>query len=96
MQNRPNAFQRVLSREYGEDRLLGMPARDRMHHDRRMNEMAQMTGGRGFRTPAKEVRRFADGTTRGDRKRKRRETANAVIRVAHQAAWSRTAYEASL
>lgn len=96
MQNRPNAFERVLIREYGEDRFLGMPARDRMHHDRRMNEMAQMTGGRGFRTPSKAVRRFADGTTCGERKRQRRETANAVIRAAHEAAWARTAYEASL
>jgi len=96
MQNRPNAFQRVLSREYGEDRLLGMPARDQMHHDRRMNAMAQMTGGRGFRTPAKEVRRFADGTTRGERKRQRRSAANATIRAVHEAACGRTAYEASL
>jgi hypothetical protein len=96
MQNRPNAFQRVLSREYREDRLLGIPARDQMHHDRRMSEMAQMTGGSGFRTPSKSVRRFADGTTRGERKRQRRSAANAAIRAAHEAAWARTAYEASL
>lgn len=61
-----NAFQKAIEAEYGDDTRLGMPSTDRVHQSRRLNAMAQMTGGNGFQTPSKATRVFADGTTRGE------------------------------
>ena len=74
-----NAFQKVIEAEHENDYRLGMPATSQVHFDRRMNAMSQMTGGNGFPTPAKATRVFADGTTRGDRKRKDRAATNARV-----------------
>ncbi|WP_313666141.1 hypothetical protein [Shinella sp.] len=74
-----NAFQKALEAEYDDDYRLGMPSRDVVHQSRRLNAMSQMTGGNGFPTPAKATRVFADGTTRGDRKRKARAATNARV-----------------
>ena len=74
-----NAFQKVIEAEHKNDYRLGMPAASQVHYDRRLNAMSQMTGGNGFPTPAKSIRVFADGTTRGDRKRKARADANARV-----------------
>jgi hypothetical protein len=52
------------------------PQRER---DALMAERAAMTGGRGFRQFPKAIRKYADGATRGDRKRAARATANAKV-----------------
>lgn len=74
-----NAFAKVLEREYADDTKLGMPSKDATHRDRRLAAMSRMTGGRGFTTQPKEPRTNADGTTRGERKRKARATALALV-----------------
>lgn len=80
MNNAPkNAFHEVLDVEYGNDMRLGLPAASLAQFDRRMAALAHMTGGNGFRTPKKAARLFADGTTRGERKRKARDAANARV-----------------
>lgn len=74
-----NAFQEVLEAEYGKDTHLGIPSLSLAHFDRRMATMSAMRQGNGFQTEKKATRRFADGTTRGDRKSKAREAANARV-----------------
>lgn len=74
-----NAIQRVIEAEHENDYRLGMPSTSQVHFDRRMNAMSQMTGGNGFGTPKKSVRTFADGTTRGDRKKKARAASAARV-----------------
>lgn len=63
------AFQRVLTKEHAIDTVLGVPAPDDAARLRRINAMSAMTSGNGFRTPPKAIRKFADSTTRGQRKR---------------------------
>lgn len=74
-----NAFRRVVKKEHASDTLLGCPAEDQAAYDRRMAVMSQMTGGNGFSKFAAPVRRFDDGTTRGERKRKARAIANSKV-----------------
>ena len=73
------AFDKVLAAEYGDDTRLGMPAKDKAHGLRRLAAMERMTGGKGFRTPAKEPPTDANGLTRGQRKRKERAVAMARV-----------------
>lgn len=54
-------------------------AADGMDMQRLLNERSTVTGGNGFRVPPKQPRVFADGTTRGDRKRAARLAANAKV-----------------
>lgn len=54
-------------------------ATDGLDMQRLLSERATMIGGRGFRQYPKPTRTFADGTTRGDRKRAARAAANAKV-----------------
>lgn len=74
-----NVFEQIAQREHENDTKLGMPSTDSAHFDRRMHLMSIMTGGKGFSSFPKEIRKFADGTTRGDRKRAARAAANAKV-----------------
>ncbi|CDI08794.1 hypothetical protein [Agrobacterium pusense] len=74
-----NVFDKLAQREHENDTKLGMPSTDAAHFDRRMHLMSVLTGGDGFSNFQKEVRKFADGTTRGDRKRAARDAANAKV-----------------
>lgn len=73
-----NAFQRVVLGTHATDTLLGCPSPDEGAKLRRLNTMSQLTGGRGFPTPAQEPkpRRGYDGRTRGQEKRRRQALAN--------------------
>ena len=64
-----NVFEKLAQREHENDTKLGIPSTDAAHFDRRMHLMSILTGGKGFGSLPKEIRKFADGTTRGDRKR---------------------------
>ncbi|QWY83258.1 hypothetical protein [Rhizobium phage RHph_X2_25] len=74
-----NIFNKIVADEYANDTRLGMPSTDTTHFLRRMNAMAIMRGGNGFRTPAKATRTYSDGTTRAERKEKARLAANAAV-----------------
>ena len=74
------AFNDALTAEFRDDTMLGVPAKSRVHLDRRFAAMAAMTGGKGFRTPAKQPKIDAQGLTRGDRKRRARAIANTRVR----------------
>ncbi|NTA48186.1 hypothetical protein G6L34_08770 [Agrobacterium tumefaciens] len=74
-----NVFEKLAQREHENDTKLGMPSTDPAHLDRRMHLMSVLTGGKGFSNQPKEPRKFADGTTRGDRKRAARYAANAKV-----------------
>ncbi len=92
-----NVFEKLAQREHENDTKLGIPSTDAAHFDRRMHLMSILTGGKGFGSLPKEIRKFADGTTRGDRKRVARAAANAKVRenrlpiFMHSAARRRTA-----
>lgn len=70
-----NIFNRVVEREHATDTMLGMPL-DCVARQRRLDVMSRMTGGNGFRVPAKELRTDSQGRTRGERKRALRAAAN--------------------
>lgn len=74
-----NVFDKLAQREHENDTKLGMPSTDPAHFDRRMHLMSVLTGGKGWSNAPKEIRKFADGTTRGDRKRALRAAANARV-----------------
>jgi hypothetical protein len=75
-----NIFSKIVEDEYKNDTKLGMPSTDTGHHQRRLNLMSRITGGRGFRVPAKEpALRGTTGKTRGQMKREARERANAKV-----------------
>ena len=74
-----NVFEKLAQREHENDTKLGMPSTDPAHFDRRMHLMSMLAGGKGFGNLPKEIRKFADGTTRGDRKRAARAAANAKV-----------------
>lgn len=82
--NKPTIFDKIVADEYANDTRLGLPSTDSAHHSRRMNAMSTMRNGNGFRTPSKGVRKFADGTTRGERKQKARLAANARVSEARE------------
>lgn len=73
------AFQKVLDKEHENDSKLGMPATSYEHHVRRKTLMERLAGGKGWRVPKKDVRKFADGTTRGQRKRALRAVFDAKV-----------------
>ena len=74
-----NVFDKLAQREHENDTKLGMPSTDPAHFDRRMHLMSSITGGNGWSKLPREPRKFADGTTRGDRKRAARAAANAKV-----------------
>lgn len=74
-----NIFNKIVADEYANDTRLGLPSTDTMHFLRRMNVMSTMRGGNGFRVPAKEQKRDAQGLTRGERKEIVRMAANARV-----------------
>ncbi|AYM05698.1 hypothetical protein [Agrobacterium tumefaciens] len=74
-----NVFEKLAQREHENDTKLGLPSTDCAHFDRRMHLMSSLTGGNGWSKMPKETRKFADGTTRGDRKRALRAAANAKV-----------------
>lgn len=66
------------------DKLVrGHQKADGLDDQRRLNQLiadrARMTGGNGFREFPKPIRVYPDGTTRGERKRKARDLANARV-----------------
>lgn len=72
-----NIFSKIVLDEAAGRVRLGCPAIDAASRDVRMNAMAQLTGGRGFRTPPQSPAVHpTTGTTRGERKRAAREAAN--------------------
>ncbi|MEZ2132514.1 MULTISPECIES: hypothetical protein [unclassified Sinorhizobium] len=79
-----NIFNEIVAEEYANDTKLGMPSTDAAHHSRRMNVMSKMTGGNGFRIPAKQPAPRANGKTRGEMKREARERANAAVNEARE------------
>lgn len=64
-----NVFTKLANDELAEAARLGSPAKDATARERRKDVMSRATGGKGFRTPAKEPKVAADGTSRGQRKR---------------------------
>lgn len=75
-----NIFDKMVSRDWDAARRLGCPAATEAERLRRVEAMAAMNPS-GFRTPAKQPRRDAQGKTRGDRKREARTRTNAKIKA---------------
>ena len=59
-----NIFERIMSAERKRDRSLGNPLPTWDERERRLNTMATMTGGKGFRTPPKGPKTSPGGKTR--------------------------------
>lgn len=74
-----NIFNKIVAAEHAGDTRLGAPSADKTARLRRLHVMSTMTGGNGFTMPAKSVRTFSDGTTRGQRKRAARSAAMARV-----------------
>lgn len=74
-----NIFTDLANREHENDSKLGMPSTSYEHHVRRKTLMEKLAGGKGWRVPPKDVRKFADGTTRGQRKRALRAVFDAKV-----------------
>lgn len=65
-------FAKIMNREIGN--TLGNPLGEGSGaFQARKGTLAAMTGGKGFRTPARQPRVYSDGLTRGQRKRIRRD-----------------------
>ncbi|PBB41739.1 hypothetical protein CK222_21525 [Mesorhizobium sp. WSM3866] len=65
-------FAKIMNRDIGE--RLGNPLGEGSGaFMARKAALAAMTGGKGFRVPAKQPRVYSDGFTRGQRKRMRRD-----------------------
>lgn len=62
-----NIFDRLIARETEQDTRLGCPAGSPEAIERRMNALARMTGGNGFRTPKRGPKISKGGTTRKER-----------------------------
>lgn len=60
-----------LNKEARAEMCLGNPLPSREATERRLSNMAALSGGRGFMVPKKEPRTDAQGMTRGQRKRAR-------------------------
>lgn len=71
-----NVFTTLANREHENDTKLGMPSTDLAHFHRRMHLMSTLRGGKGFGQSPKGLKRDAQGLTRGDRKRLRRQVVN--------------------
>lgn len=74
-----NIFDQAVADYHANDFKLGMPSTDEGHRVRRLTVMEKLTGGKGFRQPAKEPAVRANGKTRGEMKREARERANANV-----------------
>ena len=74
-----NIFDTLMARQERGDLSLGAPAPDEAAGLRRMNAMAQLRGGAGFRQPRKAPKIYADGLTRGQKKRRARAAADAKV-----------------
>lgn len=74
-----NIFTDLANREHENDSKLGMPSTSYEHHIRRKTLMERLAGGNGWGKPKKDVRKFADGTTRGQRKRALRAVFDAKV-----------------
>lgn len=74
-----NVFTKLANDELADASRLGSPAKDATALARRTDTMSRATGGKGFRTPAKEPMKAADGTTRGQRKRALRAATNGKV-----------------
>jgi len=72
-------FNKIIEAEHADDYRLGMPAKDAAHFLRCMTAMDNMRGGNGFIKPQKELRKDAQGLTRGDRKRALRAATNEKV-----------------
>jgi len=72
-------FNKIIEAEHADDYRLGIPAKDAAHFLRRMTAMDNMRGGNGFIKPPKELRKDAQGMTRGERKRVLRAATNAKV-----------------
>ncbi|NGO63924.1 hypothetical protein G6N76_09570 [Rhizobium daejeonense] len=77
-----NIFTDLATREHDNDTKLGMPSTSLEHHIRRLTLMERLAGGKGWRVPAREPKKDAQGLTRGDRKRALRERTFAHLRIA--------------
>ena len=69
-------FDEIVADYHANDFKLGMPSTDDAHFDRRKTVMEKLSGGKGWRIPAKEPKRNAQGLSRGDRKRLARAASN--------------------
>ena len=74
-----NIFDKAIESEHGKDFKLGMPLGDSLAITRRLTVLSNMMNGRGFRQTPKEPVKNAQGLTRGDRRRARREAANLKV-----------------
>lgn len=74
-----NIFTDLANREHENDSKLGIPSTSYEHFVRRRTLMERLSGGKGWRSPAKDVRKFADGSTRGQRKRALRAVFDAKV-----------------
>lgn len=74
-----NIFNDIVADYHANDFKLGIPSTDAAHFDRRKTVMEKLSGGTGWRSPAKEPKRDAQGLSRGDRKRLAREAANSKV-----------------
>ncbi|MEV4606154.1 hypothetical protein MRBLMR1_001094 [Neorhizobium sp. LMR1-1-1.1] len=74
-----NIFTDLANREHENDSKLGMPSTSYEHRVRRKTLMEKLAGGKGWRNPKKELRKFANGTTRGQRKRALRAVFDAKV-----------------
>ncbi len=74
-----NIFADLANREHENDSKLGMPSTSLEHRIRRKTLMERLAGGKGWRVPKKDVRKFADDTTRGQRKRALRAVFDAKV-----------------
>ncbi|TGT76190.1 MULTISPECIES: hypothetical protein [unclassified Mesorhizobium] len=68
-------FNKILGDAAAIETRLGIPSRDGAEAERRAQRMFMMTGGRGFRVYPNEPRVYADGKTRGQKKRAARAVA---------------------
>jgi len=64
-----NIFQTIMLDQSKIETSLGCPAGDHLAIIRRQSHFANLTKGKGFRTPPKTPRVNAQGLTRGQRKR---------------------------
>ena len=80
MKNPLRIFQKIVTGYHVNDSRLGCPAGDSAAVLRRLNYMATLRNGSGFRVPPEEpkTRGNFDGRTRGEEKRRLRALANAA------------------
>ena len=76
-----NIFEYLMFSRSRRVRRLGMPLYDESERLERENLYASLRDGKGWRVPQKEPLTRADGTTRGERKRRRRQEARDAERA---------------